>query len=73
MVVDDLEKAPLLSDGAEGPGVGNGKGKAVFIRAAKGPESQAAKLESDSAAVPVIARLHDGVLQEVPLDIPAQG
>ncbi len=45
-----LEKAPLLSNGAECPGIGNGEGKAVFILAANGPESQAAKLESDSTA-----------------------
>ncbi len=30
-----LEKAPLLSDGAEGPGVGNGEGKPEFILARK--------------------------------------
>ncbi len=73
MVVDDLKQASLSRDGAESPGVGNGKGKAVFILAANRPESQAAILESDPAAVPVVACLHDGVLQKVPLDIPAQG
>ncbi len=34
-----LEKAPWLSNGTECPGVGDGKGKAVFILAANGPES----------------------------------
>ena len=58
-----LEKAPWLSNGTECPGVGTGEGKAVFILAANGPESQAAKLESDSGAVPVVACLHYGVLQ----------
>ncbi len=58
-----LEKAPWLSIRTECPGVGDGKGKAVFILAANGPESQAAELESDSGAVPVVACLHYGVLQ----------
>ncbi len=66
-----LEKAPWLSNGAECPGVGDGKGEAVFLLTATGPEAQPAKLESDPAAVPVVACLHYGVLQKFLFDFPA--
>src|SRR5581483_10675519 len=70
--VSSVLKQPLLpSQGPERPHIGQAEGEAELVFVSDGAQGEAAVFEAQPAAIPVIAGLESGVLQEALGDIEA--
>src|ERR1700746_3913549 len=66
-----LVQAFLLADVSKRPDVGQGETEAELVFVADGSQGEAAVLDAESAAIPVVGGLHGAVLQEPEIGVEA--